>query len=57
MIPNLDKLSPEEICAEIKRRQELLPTFVGWLYPSIVKDEIIELRNRYFTLTGKSDHP
>lgn len=49
------KLDPAGINAEIKERRELMSQMVGQLYPSILWDEILELRDLYTKQTGKYD--
>lgn len=45
---------PLAIQEEIKSRINLINQMVGTLYPSILFDEIIQLRERHYELTGKS---
>ena len=37
-------LTPEEIDEEVEIRFDLMKQMHGWLYPSILQDEIIDLR-------------
>lgn len=57
MTKQFDNLTADQIREEITQRLELLPQLVGWLYPSILADEIAQLREKYVELTGKYDHP
>lgn len=36
-------LTPEEIDREVRERRALIGRMVGWLYPSVLQDEIEEL--------------
>lgn len=38
-------LTPAQLRDEIKERDALLAEWGGWLYPSILKDEIDEIHN------------
>lgn len=49
------KLDPAGINAEIKDRKDLMQQMVGQLYPSILWDEILVLRQLYVEKTGKYD--
>jgi hypothetical protein len=42
----LNDIQYSEIDAEIKERRELIYQMVGWLYPSILKQEIEILQER-----------
>lgn len=48
---------PDSIKLEIIERQELIKKMVGMLYPSILQDEIKELRRVYIEKTGEYDYP
>lgn len=39
----LQSLSIEQIDKEIKLRKDLINEMVGWLYPTILRDEICQL--------------
>jgi hypothetical protein len=43
-IEKCEGLSADEIDAQIKIRLGMLPQFVGWLYPDILRSEIARLR-------------
>lgn len=49
------KLDPDGINGEIKERRDLIQQMVGQLYPSVLWDEILELREIYVKVTGKYD--
>jgi hypothetical protein len=42
----LDKMDVLTLEKEIKSRRELMDQMVGWLYPAILADEIIQLQER-----------
>jgi len=42
----LDKMDTPTLEKEIKSRRELMDQMVGWLYPAILRDEIIQLSER-----------
>ena len=42
----LEKMDKSTLENEIKKRRELLNQMVGWLYPAIITDEIIQLQER-----------
>lgn len=50
------KLDPAGINAELKERRDLMQQMVGLLYPSILWDEVLELRKVYIEKTGKYDY-
>jgi hypothetical protein len=52
MLPKeqFEKMSKEELEEQIKVRRELLGQMVGWLYTSVLNDEIEELQKRRQTL-------
>ena len=43
--------TPEQCIARIRDNKDLLNQMIGTLYPSIVMQEIIDLRQRYYALT------
>lgn len=43
-------LTIEECDIEIEKREKQIMQMVGWLYPSIVRDEIAEIRQHQETL-------
>lgn len=43
------KLNPEGILKEIKERNDLMHQMLGWLYPSILQQEIEQLYNQYLS--------
>lgn len=49
------KLDPAGINIELKERRDLIRQMVGQLYPSILWDEILVLREIYVEKTGKYD--
>jgi hypothetical protein len=57
MIPEneLESMDLETVNVEIERRYELLNQMVGWLYPSIVNDEIKQLLKRKGKLNDSSN--
>jgi hypothetical protein len=44
---DLEKMTQAEIALEIEKRENLIKQMVGRLYPSILADEIAELRSIY----------
>lgn len=46
----LDKMDKPTLEKEIKSRQELMKQMVGWLYPKILADEIIQLHERLIAM-------
>jgi hypothetical protein len=42
--------SKEELKRQIKDREDMIGQMVGWLYPSILRDEITRLRERIAVL-------
>lgn len=49
-------MTEEEILKGIKERKELIQTMVGTLYPSIVTDEIIELKEQLQKIKKEKDN-
>lgn len=52
----LNAMGLENLEAEIKSRRELMATMVGTLYPSIITDEITQLRERLLYLKKVRDN-
>lgn len=50
------KGTPEEINQEIRERRNLMSQMVGQLYPSVLWDEVVELRHAYIEKTGRYDY-
>ena len=53
----LKNMTPEELLEKIKGHKELLSQLVGNLYPQIVWDEIIKMREKYSEITGNISCP
>lgn len=51
-----EALTKEDLNNEIKERMELIRQMVGQLYPSILRDEILKLREKYFLLFKTYDY-
>ena len=53
-IHNIKQLTVKEICTLIKEYTTLLGQMVGTLYPRIVQDDINQLKEQYYKLTGRN---